>query len=360
MAEPGGATAEEPRNTASVARRIEALVDLGFERTFVPEIRTKVVRADARTTRVTCTRPAMGTLVTVAAIGPSEDRATEAIGRAFEEMDRLVGLLSRHERSSPLAQLNRTGRLDGPPPELACVVEQALEYHRLTGGIFDVTVAPLVFLYESRANADSSSLPSDAEVREVLELVGAGFVTASQRRVSCARGGMALTLDGIAKGYIVDRIAPTLERQGLERYLVDAGGDIRSRGSKEGGAAWTVAVKDPAQPAGFSDTIPLTTGAVATSGGYERAYDAAGLHHHVFDARSGRSPTRILSASVVAPTTMAADALATTLLLMDPRQAVPFVDGLRGCACLIIDREGTAVRSRGWRSAAPPEGDEAT
>jgi thiamine biosynthesis lipoprotein len=360
MSEPIRAPEQATREPASLVRRLEALAELGFERSVIPEIRTDVLRTDARTVRVTSTRPAMGTLVTVTTIGPSEDQAGEAVGRAFEEMDRLVGLLSRHERSSPLAHLNRTGRVDGPPPELACVVEQALEYHRLTGGIFDVTVAPLVFLYESRANADSPSLPSDAEVREVLELVGAGFVTASQRRVSCAREGMALTLDGIAKGYIVDRIAHTLERQGVERYLVDAGGDIRSRGSKEGGAAWTVAVKDPAQPAGFSDTIPLTTGAVATSGGYERAYDAARLHHHVFDAHSGRSPERTVSASVVAPTAMAADALATTLLLMDPRQAVPFVDGLRGCACLIIDREGTAVRSHGWRSAAPPEGDEAT
>jgi len=359
MAEPGGVTAEEPRNTA-VARRLEALVDLGFERSFVPETRTEVVRADARTTRVTCTRPAMGTLVTVATIGPSEDCVTEAIGRAFEEMDRLVGLLSRHERSSPLAQLNRTGRLDGPPPELAHVVEQALEYHRLTGGAFDVTVAPLVFLYESRADADPPSLPSDPELREALERVGAGFVTASRQRVSCAREGMALTLDGLAKGYIVDRIAHTLERQGVKRYLVDAGGDIRSRGPKEGGAPWTVAVRDPAQRAGFPDTIPLTAGAVATSGGYERAYDAARLHHHVFDARSGRSPERIVSASVVAPTAMAADALATTALLMNPREAVALVDGLRGCACLIIDREGTSVRSHGWRSAAPPEGDEVT
>ena len=198
------------------------------------------------------------------------------------------------------------------------------------------------------------------EVREALERVGAGFVGFSTRRIGFARQGMALTLDGIAKGYIVDRIAHALEQHGVERYLVDAGGDIRSRGSKECGAAWTVAVKDPARPAGFSDTISLTTGAVATSGSYERAYDAARLHHHVFDARSGRSPTRILSASVVAPTTMAADALATTLLLMDPREVVAFVDGLRSCACLIIDREGTAVRSHGWRSAAPPEGDEAT
>jgi FAD:protein FMN transferase len=360
MAEPVGMPEQQSREGASVARRLEALVDLGFERTFVPEVWTDVVRADARTVRVTSTRPAMGTLVTVAAISSSEDRATEAVFRAFEEMDRLVGLLSRHDRGSPLAHLNRTGRLDGPDPEVALVVERALEYHRLTGGAFDVTVAPLVFLYESCADAEAPSLPGDADVREALALVGAAFVDASSRRIRFEREGMALTLDGIAKGYIVDRVALALERHGVTRYLVDAGGDIRSRGMKEGDAPWTVAVQDPARSGRFPDTIHLAGGAVATSGGYERAYDDAGLHHHIFDARSGRSPARIVSASVLAPTAMEADALATSLLLLDPREALALVDGLRGCACLIIDREGNAVRSRGWRSAAPIRGDEAT
>jgi thiamine biosynthesis lipoprotein len=273
-------------------------------------------------------------------------------------MDRLIGLLSRHEPSSPLAQLNRTGRLEAPAPELALVVERALEYHRLTGGAFDATVAPLVFLYESRANAASPSLPCAAEVREALELVGAGFVDVSKRRIRLARQGMSLTLDGIAKGYIVDRLARALEQRGVERYLVDAGGDIRSSGTKEGGAAWNVAVRDPGRTAGFFETLPLVNGAVATSGGYERTYDGAGLHHHIFDGRSGGSPARVVSASVRAPTSMAADALATSLLLLDPREALALVDGLDGCACLIIDREGAAVRSRAWRSAAPIRGDE--
>jgi thiamine biosynthesis lipoprotein len=168
---------------------------------------------------------------------------------------------------------------------------------------------------------------------------------------------MALTLDGIAKGYVVDRLAGVLERHGVTRYLVDAGGDIRARGTKEGGVPWTVAVRDPALGGSYSDMLHVVGGAVATSGSYLRAYDAEGLHHHVFDAGTGCSPARTLSASVVAPTAMAADALATAVLLMEPRGAVRFVDGLRGCACLIIDREGAAVRSRRWRSAAPTDGD---
>jgi FAD:protein FMN transferase len=360
VSEPVRIPEHEPREPARIGRRLEALVDLGFERTWEPEVRTDVARTDERTVRVTSARPAMGTLVSIAAIGPSTDRLTDAIGRAFAEMDRLIGLLSRHDRTSPLTHLNRTGRLEGPAPEARTVVARALEYHRLTSGAFDVTVAPLVFLYDTRSDAIVSSLPSDAEVREALALVGAGHVHTSRRRIELTRSGMALTLDGIAKGFIVDRVARSLERRGVTRYLVDAGGDIRARGVKEGGAPWTVAVQDPARSGRYPDTIHLADGAVATSGSCERAYDAARQHHHIFDARSGRSPVRAVSASVIAPTALAADALATSVLLMEPREAVRFVDGLRGCACLIIDREGTAVRSRGWRSAAPPDGDDAT
>ncbi len=142
MAVPAGTSAPDIHEADRVARRLEALVDLGLERTFHPPIQTDSVRIDARTARVTCTRPAMGTLVAVTSLGPSEERLVEAIGRAFEEMDRLVALLSRHDRASPLAHLNRTGRLDGPPPEVAKLLSHALEYHRFTGGAFDATVAP--------------------------------------------------------------------------------------------------------------------------------------------------------------------------------------------------------------------------
>jgi len=360
MAVPARTPGQDTFEAARIARKLEALVDLGFERSFAPPVQTQTVRCDARTARVTCTRPAMGTLVTVTAVGPSEQRLADAIGRAFEEMDRLVGLLSRHQGDTPVSHLNRTGRLDGPPPEVALVVGQALEFHRLTGGVFDPTVAPLVLLHEACAAAPSPALPSDAEIREALALVGAAHLTQARRRIAFARPGMVLTLDGIAKGFIVDELARALERGGVKRYLVDAGGDIRARGTKEGGAAWTVAVQDPERTGRYPDVIEVAGGAVATSGSYERAYDPDQTRFHVFDTRTGRSPAFSVSASVVAPTATAADALATSLLLMDPRAAVAFVDALRGCACLIIDRDGLALRSRSWRSAVPSEGGEVT
>jgi len=376
MAVPARTPRLEQREAARIARRLEALVDLGFERSFVPTVQTESARVDARTARVTCGRPAMGTLVSVTAVGPSEDGLADAAGAAFEEMDRLVALLSRRDRASPVSHLNRGGRLDGPPPEVARVVRSALDFHRSTGGAFDVTVAPLVMLLESRADAaaegalhgasageagggaPSPSLPTDAELREALALVGARHLAAKRRRISFERPGMAITLDGIAKGFIVDRIARVLDRRGVRRYLVNAGGDIRTRGANERGEPWTIAVRDPSGGP-FPDAIRLSDGAVATSGGYEVHYDDARSRHHIVDASTGRSPDRCAGASVVAPDAMTADALATAVFVMGPEAGAAFVERLSGCACLAIGRDGRMTKSRGWRSVALPEGSEA-
>ena len=302
------------------------------------------------------TRGAMGTRVTITVLVPSRDRADEAIGRALEEMDRLIAVFSRYERDSAVTQLNDAGRLDGPPPEVLQVVARSLQYHALSRGGFDVSVAPLVDLFQ---DPGVTSLPDRAAIDAALELVGAQNIEVTRRRIGFRRSGMRITLDGIAKGYIVDAIAAVLERHRIRNYLVDAGGDIRVSGVKEGGVPWSVAVQDPAKANRFPDTILLRRGAVATSGSYERFLDRDRMFHHIVDAESGVSPRYSSSVSVIAPTAMAADALATTVFLMEPQHGAKFIDRLRGCECLIIDREGRQLRSRGWKGTGPVHGAEA-
>jgi len=327
-------------DAARVARTLAALRDLGLERVESPDVATQAVRVGPKGWQVTGERPAMGTLVSVTALGPSRERLEDALGRAFEAMDRLIGLLSRFDGASPVSHLNATGRLDGPPPEVGEVVSHALDYHRLTRGAFDVSVAPLVDLFWDRLVRETPVEPT----------------ALSRRRIGLARPGMRLTLDGIAKGYIVDAVAAVLDRGGVRRYLVNAGGDIRARGANAEQRPWTIAVENPWRRGDFPDTIHLGDAAVATSGSYERFYDHDRAYHHIVDPATGRSPVHCSSVSVVAPTALAADALATSVFLMGPRDGVAFIEGLSGCACLVLDREGREHRSRTWRNAAPLDG----
>lgn len=315
---------------------IDRLLSLGFERVQAPEFALESLQVDRDTLLVTMSRPAMGTLVAISALDRSAARLEDAMNRAFAEMDRLIAIFSRFEADSALAALNDTGQLIAPPPELAFVVSRALRYHALTAGSFDVSVAPLVDLF------GVGTAPGDADIAAALALVGAQHVTASPRAIRFDRQGMALTLDGIAKGYIVDRMAHVLAASGVRDSLVNAGGDIRASGTREHGRPWTVGVWDPDAPGEFPDVVTLSNAAVATSGKYVRG-------DHLVDGRTGRSPSHHVSVSILAPTAIAADALATAVFVLDAPRGLALVESLAHCDCLILDANGRQFRSSGWR-----------
>jgi thiamine biosynthesis lipoprotein len=293
----------------------------------------------------TRTRTAMGTLVEITAAGASRDRSDEAIARAFDEMDRLIAVLSRHDAATPLSYLNATGAIDAPPPELTDVVLAALDVHRRTGGAFDPTVKPLIDLLEASA---SRGLPSDGELRAAAARVGAEHVRFSDHRIEFAREGMGVTLDGLAKGYIVDRMSEVLAAHGVGDHLINAGGDIRARGARAKGRPWAIAVEDPKKRGNHPGVIRLGDGAVATSGSYERYYDAARRHHHIVDPRSGISPAQCVGVTVRAGTVMEADALSTAVFVLGPARGTALVDTSPETASLVVDERGTLRRSRGW------------
>ena len=299
--------------------------------------------------RIDAALPAMGTRVAITAIARSSARLEEAVGRAFAEMDRLIAIFTRFETDSALSVLNDAGRLDRPPVELARALARAARYHRLTRGAFDVSVAPLVELFDPGTGRRPTRPPTAAEIAEARAVTGTGHVQASERGIRFSREGMRVTTDGIAKGFIVDAMAAVLEAGGVRRYLVDGGGDIRTRGRAEGRRPWTIAVRDPDDPSSFLDAVRPGRGAVATSGGYERRF--AGPYHHLVDGASGTSPRTVRSVSVRAPNATDADALATAAFILGPTEGVALIDDLADCACLVIDRDGRRHTSRGWKSA---------
>ena len=342
-----------------IAQRMATLATMGFQRTDASVFPAEVLPVPGGRYKVTQKRPSMGTLVSITAIHVSQGRLEEAAGRAFEEMGRVVELLNRYDPSSAISVLNDLGIIGGPPPELSGVLRQALSYHGKSLGAFDPTVLPLVDLFRSRGTlasggATPSIPPSPEEIQDLLELVDAGAVEVTPSSIRLEKVGMGLTLDGIAKGFVVDRMAEILSALGLSDYLIDAGGDLRSSGFREDGRPWQVAVQDPGKLNRFPDVFPLTGMAVATSGSYEIYFDPSRSRHHIVDGRAGSSPQQSQSVSVVAPTAMEADALATSVFLMEPTRALAFIDSIPRCACLIVDPSGSQVRSTRWRSAGEP------
>ena len=345
---------QDPESIRRVARRLAGLQELGFQRIDVSAPVMESTPLDGRTWKTIASRPAMSTLVMITVISRSPTRAEEAAGLAFEEMDVLIGILSRFDPASPLAYLNQQGRLSGAPPELARVVRQGLRFHQLSSGSFDPTVRPLVDLFQTHLEGESAGDPDEKDVREALALVDAGAVRVTGLRIAYARSGMSMTLDGIAKGYIVDQMAGVLRRKRLRNFLIDAGGDIRTSGFREDRRPWQVAIQDPSRSEDFPAVLSLSGASVATSGSYRGDVDTPRAYHHIVDSEEGRRPDRYWSVSVVAPTSAQADALATTCYLLDPQRALALVERTRGAACLIQARDGSLVPSARWSRVAAP------
>lgn len=299
--------------------------------------------------KVTKTRPGMGTFVSITVMHPSKTEGEEVIGKAFEEMDRVAMLMDRYRSDSPIGLLNKEGSLTDVPPDVAAVIRRSLYFHKESQGAFDITVQPVVDLYRQHFEAKNGP-PSEKELEKTLALVDAGAMKFDGKSVRFETPGMGITLDGIAKGYIIDCGAEFIKRQGIKHALINAGGDIRVAGGKEGGSPWKVGVQNPDKEGPYLDVVKMNNGALATSGNYEIYFDKEKLYHHIVNPITGLSPAQSDSVSVMASTVMDADALSTAVFVLEPGAGKRFIEGIPGSACLILCRDKRRIASSAWPS----------
>lgn len=332
--------------------KLSGMLGVGLASSAVIPFTAEAVRFNRKMHKVSRTRLAMGTFVSMTLIHPSRDMAEEAMGQAFEEIDRLTRLMSRFDETTAVAQLNNEGFLTDVPPEVAKVIARSLYYYRLSHRAFDISVKPVVDLFKEKFALPKNTPPTESELARVLKLVGSDKIEFNGQGISFKRPGMGITLDGIAKGYIVDMASKVLSRHKIKNHLINAGGDIKTMGSRQDRKPWTVAIQDPQKKRRYPDAIHMTDGAVATSGNYEVYFDREKMFHHIVDPGTGRSPELSISVSVLAHTAMDADALSTSVFVMNPHSGVSFIDSLPECECLVIAKGNKTFRSAGWKSVA--------
>ncbi|WP_415718910.1 FAD:protein FMN transferase [Maridesulfovibrio sp.] len=211
--------------------------------------------------------------------------------------------------------------------ELALVVRTAKTISLLTGGAFDITVAPLVNLWGFGSDGRPDKVPSDEQVAAAKADIGADFVQVriDPPALKKTKPGISIDLAAIAKGYCVDAVADWLKQNGVSDFMVEIGGEIRTGGTKPGKAPWVIGVEKPT-PGGRSvqAVIELSGRAMATSGDYRNYFEAGGKRYsHIIDPVSGKPVSHnLVSVSVVEETCSMADALATGLMVMGPEQGI--------------------------------------
>jgi thiamine biosynthesis lipoprotein len=295
--------------------------------------------------RVRQTRTRMGTVVSITVVHPDGDGARALVESAFAEMARLEAALTRHRPEAPLGRLNREGRIDHAPVELHFVLNDALALAERTAGAFDPTVLPVLEAWEATWWRGAGR-PTDREIDGARALVGYRGLRAAGEGWVLDDSRMGVTLDGIAKGYIVDRALDVLVAGGADRVLVNAGGDMASAGGADDSEPWTVAIQDPRDAERSAGLVRLDGGCIATSGDYQRSFTEDRRDHHILDPRTGRSPGAVSSVSVIAPTAMQADGLSTALLVLGPDEGRALIDLTPAAGALVVGKDGSVARSR--------------
>lgn len=293
------------------------------------------------------TRLLMGTVINLAVVAESRAAGEAAVESTFAELTRQVGIFNHRDAGSPLSVLNKIGKLANPPQELIEVLSQAMAISEMTNGAFDVTVKPLVDLYSKL----QQKLPGSDELEAALALVDYTKMSISNKEIVFSQPGMSVTLDGIAKGYIVDAGTAVLKRMGYENVYVEAGGDLMASGLKEGDLPWKIGIQSPrdSQP-GLLNQVNVSDQAVATSGDYFQYFSADMRHHHIIDPQIGYSATELASVTIVSENALLSDALATSVMVLGIEKGIRLIESLKAVEAYLVTKNLEVVETSGFHN----------
>ncbi|MCR4265250.1 FAD:protein FMN transferase, partial [Nitratireductor sp. ZSWI3] len=277
---------------------------------------------------------------------PDEALARRLIERVEAEVRRLERIFSLYLATSEISVLNRDGVLHTPSMDLTALIEASRHHWRETGGAFDPTVQPLWMAYRQHfAAGDRDEMVLKEQIAAALRKVGFDGVLADRNRVVFAGPGMGITLNGIAQGYITDRVVDMMRAAGLHSCLADLG-ECRALGAAADGSLWRVGIEDPFRTGAVAKVLEIRDRAVATSSPTGFRFEETGRFNHLIDPRSGLSARRYASVTVVAPRALEADALSTAFSLMAPEEIRDVVNGLDGVEVHLIDAGGGVLELR--------------
>ncbi|MCZ4281400.1 FAD:protein FMN transferase [Kiloniella laminariae] len=256
--------------------------------------------------------------------------------KLVNEIKRLEKIFSLYDNDSEITQLNRTAVIDNPSPELYELLEKAQRFSHLTDGSFDITVQPLWDLHMEADRFPDSAFPRLE--RSVRELVDYQKLELQQDKISFAQKGMAITLNGIAQGYITDRITRMLIAEGYDNCLVNLG-EIRALGQHPDQRNWSISVAAPGPDARELFSLSLRPGeAVATSASLgTRFRDGT---PHLLDPKAEKQELPYQTLSVVAPDATTADALSTGFSFLSQKEIQTAISSLENITVHVTDRDG--------------------
>lgn len=315
-------------------------------------------------------QPKMGSLVTITCYAPDAIVAKQAITAAFQRIDELNRVLSDYDPDSELMRLCTNavpGKSQRVSEDFARVLEASQQLSRDSCGAFDVSVGPIVRLWR-RARRRQEFPPSDLLTKAQGKVGYKSIVFDSKARtLQLNKADMRLDMGGIAKGFAGDEALKAMREVGVNRALIDAGGDVVAGDPPPNREGWVIAVQRLEKPSEQSskageETKPVATAklilvkncGVATSGDAFQYVNLDGKRYsHIVDPRTGLALSRSSSVTVIAPSGMAADGLASAVSVLGPQVGLKLIAGKKNTEAFVIQSAGpklNAFASKGWKA----------
>jgi len=307
----------------------------------------------------------MSTFGTVSLAHQEKMMVSNALSAAHEAVREVEKTCNIFDPESELSKLNATAA-DKP---FACsdllwdVLAQARAFWKDSGGIFDVTIDPLMKLWGFHSKRET--LPSEEEIAEAKRLTGLDKVVFDDEKhtVKFTVPGMSINLGGIAKGYALDCAAKAVRELGVKTGWIEIGGNILALSKKSGGGKYAAGIRNPFHKEDILGKTPLSDAAISTSGNYERYVVIDGKQYtHIIDPATGLPVSGMDSVTVIAPTGVASDALSTSIFIAGPDAVASWTKKFPGLRVLIVrgpaDKPEVLKYGKGWGdipSDLPPQ-----
>lgn len=290
----------------------------------------------------------MGSRFEITVVAEDSITANKHIDTAVAEIVRIEKLISSWDENSQTTKINTNAGIKAVEvdPELFNLIERAVHISKLTDGAFDITYASMDKIW--KFDGSMSQIPSEKEIKASVAKVGYENILLDKANSSVflKLKGMKIGFGAIGKGYAADKTKELLISKGVSAGIINASGDMNTWGKQANGKEWKVAITNPMNKNKVFALLPISNGAVVTSGNYEKFVDLNGKRYtHIIDPRTGYPSSGIISVTVFATKAELADALATSVFVMGVESGLDRINQLPQIECIIIDENGNIFKS---------------
>nr|WP_243641748.1 FAD:protein FMN transferase [Maribacter algicola] len=290
----------------------------------------------------------MGSRFDLTVVANDSTTANSYMDLAVNEITRIEKLISSWDPNSRTSEINKNAGIKPVKveSELYELIKRALGISKLTDGAFDISYASMDRIW--KFDGSMKTMPSEEEIKSSVAKVGFQniILDSVEQTVFLKLPGMKIGFGAIGKGYAADKARQMLTDMGVPAGIINASGDMNTWGKQTNGESWKVAITNPMNKNKVFALLPITDGAVVTSGDYERYVTFNGKRYaHIIDPRTGHPATGIISVTVFAPKAELADALATSVFVMGKEIGLDRINQLPKVECIIIDEKGNISKS---------------